>query len=78
MGKQLDIFEPAEQDNKGKICYLCLKNPLSKNGLGIIWNGFRDGDMNVFVCWHCHQKHYTKKQLTEFKNLHSEFPVLYK
>ena len=77
MGTQLMLFENTTPNKTEKTCSICHKNPLGKNGLGILWNGFKDSDMNVLVCWNCRDIHYKNKALTSFKNLHSETPVPY-
>lgn len=71
--KQLSLFEVSTESQI--VCYICNKNPLSKNGKGVLWNGFRDNDLNVLVCFSCQEEHYKKKNLTEYKNKYSEFPV---
>lgn len=63
------------QTNKDIVCHYCKKNPGTKKGNKFHWNGFRDGDMKIFVCWHCRDLHYKAKQKTEFKHLYTEFPV---
>lgn len=69
---QLHIFP-----KKNKTCSICGINPQSKGNKGILWNGFRDNDLGVLVCFSCQEEHYKRKSQTEHKGKYSEFPVLF-
>lgn len=40
-----------------------------------LWNGFKDADLNVYVCRRCRDRHYQKKKFTDKAGMCSEFPV---
>lgn len=64
-----------QQSTNEYVCNYCKKDPGAKKGNKFHWNGFKDGDMKILVCWSCRETHYKSKQKTEFKNLYTEFPV---
>jgi hypothetical protein len=63
------------QTNKDIVCHYCKKNTGANKGNKFHWNGFKDGDMNIFVCWGCRDAHYKAKQKTKYQYLYTEFPV---
>lgn len=77
VSKQMVLFE--KDPEPVKLCSICHQNPMSKNGKGILWNGFRDRDMNVLVCFKeaCIKEHYRRKGETEHKSKFAEFPEPY-
>ena len=58
------------------ICHYCKTNPGLKLHSDCVWAGFRDTDMDVYVCNACKYRHYYNKRGTEHRFLYSEFPVV--
>lgn len=56
-------------------CNYCKKDAGADPRNPHLANGFWDGDMKIFVCWNCHDTHYTAKNKTEFAGLYTEFPA---
>lgn len=56
-------------------CHYCGKNPGAQQDNKFMWNGFKDKDMNILVCWICKKRHYKEKAKTEFAGMYAEFPV---
>ena len=67
--KQLNLFAT------GITCSICHQDPGAADNT-TLWNGFKDKDLNVFVCWSCRQLHYQQKAKTKFAHHYTEFPVM--
>lgn len=58
------------------ICYYCKQDPGTKPHSEVVWNGFKDADLHLYVCFSCRQRHYMAKQKTAHANEYSELPVV--
>ena len=47
-----------------------------KENSDCVWAGFRDADMDIYVCNSCKRLHYMAKNKTRHRFLYSEFPVV--